>query len=143
MLNDKGKIKIKRVTDNTAQEVEVLIELASGTSPDLTIDALYAFTHCEISISPNACVIIDDKPHFLSVEDLLRISTEHTKDLLRQELEIRKGELLEKLHFASLEKIFIEKRIYRRIEECTTWEDVLDESGGLAPGITVAVSSWG
>ncbi|MCB0596197.1 MAG: DNA gyrase/topoisomerase IV subunit A [Lewinellaceae bacterium] len=123
--NDKGKIKIKKVTDNTAQEVEILVELAPGTSPDLTIDALYAFTYCEVSISPNACVIIGDKPYFLSVADLLETSTEHTKELLRQELEIRKAELLEKLHFASLEKIFIEKRIYRDIEECETWEAVL------------------
>lgn len=124
--NDKGKIKVKKVVDNTAKNVEVLVELANGVSPDLTIDALYAFTHCEISISPNACVIIDDKPHFLRVEDLLRISTESTKELLRQELEIRKAELLEKLHFLSLEKIFIEKRIYRDIEECETWEAVLE-----------------
>ncbi|MCO6491813.1 MAG: DNA gyrase/topoisomerase IV subunit A [Phaeodactylibacter sp.] len=123
--NDKGKIKIKKVTDNTAEHVEILVELAPGTSPDLTIDALYAFTYCEVSISPNACVIIEDKPHFLTVEEILDISTEHTKELLRRELEIRKGELLEKLHFASLEKIFIEKRIYRDIEECETWEAVL------------------
>ena len=124
--NDKGKIKIKRVTDNTAKDVEVLVELASGISPDVTIGALYAFTHCEVSISPNACVIINDRPHFLAVEDLLRVSTENTKDLLRRELEIRKHELEEKLHFASLEKIFIEKRIYRDIEECETWEAVLE-----------------
>ena len=124
--NDKGKIKIKKVSDNTAQEVEILVELAPGTSPDLTIDALYAFTYCEIPASPNACVIIDDKPHFLTVEEILEISTERTKELLRRELEIRKGELLEKLHFASLEKIFIEKRIYRDIEECETWEAVLE-----------------
>jgi topoisomerase-4 subunit A len=124
--NDKGKIKIKRVTDNTAQDVEVLIELAPGVSPDVTIGALYAFTMCEVSISPNACVIINDRPHFLTVEDLLRVSTENTKDLLRQELEIRQNELEEKLHFASLEKIFIEKRIYRDIEECETWEAVLE-----------------
>ncbi|MCB0581641.1 MAG: DNA gyrase/topoisomerase IV subunit A [Phaeodactylibacter sp.] len=124
--NEKGKIKIKKVTDNTAEHVEILVELAPGTSPDLTIDALYAFTYCEVSISPNACVIIEDKPHFLTVEEILDISTEHTKELLRRELEIRKGELLEKLHFASLEKIFIEKRIYRDIEECETWEAVLE-----------------
>lgn len=124
--NDKGKIKVKKVTDNTAEHVEILVELAPGTSPDLTIDALYAFTYCEVSISPNACVIIEDKPHFLTVEEILDISTEHTKELLRRELEIRKGELLEKLHFASLEKIFIEKRIYRDIEECETWEAVLE-----------------
>lgn len=124
--NDKGKIKIKRVTDNTAKDVEVLIDLASGVSPDVTIGALYAFTHCEVSISPNACVIINDRPHFLSVSELLRVSTESTKNLLRQELEIRRHELEEKLHFASLEKIFIKKRIYRDIEECETWEAVLD-----------------
>jgi topoisomerase-4 subunit A len=124
--NDKGKIKIKKVMDNTAKDVEVVVELATGISPDVTIDALYAFTNCGISISPNACVIIDDKPHFLTVEELLRISTENTKELLRLELEIRKKELEEKLHFASLEKIFIEKRIYRDIEECETWEAVID-----------------
>ncbi|MEN0003123.1 MAG: DNA gyrase/topoisomerase IV subunit A [Bacteroidota bacterium] len=124
--NDKGKIKIKRVTDNTAQNVEIRVEIAPGISPEVTMDALYAFTNCEVSISPNACVIIDEKPHFLTVQDLLKVSTEHTKDLLRQELEIRKKELEEKLHFASLEKIFIEKRIYRDIEECETWDAVLD-----------------
>ncbi len=122
---DKGKIKIKKVTDNTAQDVEVAIELAPGISPDVTMDALYAFTDCEISISPNACVIVEDKPHFLSVDDILKVSTENTKELLRRELEIQKAELEEKLHFASLEKIFIEKRIYRDIEECETWEAVL------------------
>ncbi len=124
--NDKGKIKIKKVVDNTAKDVELLIELAPGVSPDLTVDALYAFTRCEESISPNACVIIDDKPHFLSVEDILEVSTERTKGLLRQELEIQKNELEEKLHFASLEKIFIENRIYREIEECETWEAVIE-----------------
>jgi len=123
--NDKGKIKIKKVTDNTAADVEIAIELAPGVSPDLTIDALYAFSNCEQSISPNACVIIDDKPHFTTVEEMLRISTESTKALLRMELEIRQKELEEKLHFASLEKIFIEKRIYRDIEESETWEEVL------------------
>ena len=129
--NDKGKIKIKRVVDNTAEKVEILVELGNGVSPDLTMDALYAFTHCEISISPNACVIIEDKPHFISVQDILEQCTEQTKSLLRQELEIRKKELQEKLHFASLEKIFIEQRIYRDIEECETWEEVLQavESG--------------
>lgn len=124
--NDKGKIKIKRVTDNTAEEVEVLIELAGGVSPELTVDALYAFTHCEVSISPNACVIIDERPHFLSVEEILDICTNSTKALLRMELQIRQRELEEKLHFAGLEKIFIEKRIYRNIEECETWEAVLE-----------------
>ncbi len=124
--SDKGKIKIKKVTDNTAAEVEILIELAPGVSPDVTIDALYAFTKCEAPISPNACVIIEDKPHFVSVEDILEACTWQTRELLRQELEIQKAELEEKLHFASLEKIFIEKRIYRDIEECETWEAVLE-----------------
>ncbi|GJM35993.1 MAG: DNA topoisomerase IV subunit A [Saprospiraceae bacterium] len=124
--NDKGKIKIKKVVDNTAKDVELMIELAPGVSPDLTIDALYAFTRCEESISPNACVIIQDKPHFLTVEEILETSTANTKELLRQELEIQKAELEEKMHFASLEKIFIENRIYHKIEECETWEAVIE-----------------
>lgn len=123
--NDKGKIKIKKVVDNTAKDVEILINLATGISPDVTIDALYAFTNCEISLSPNACVIIEDKPHFLKVIDILKTCTFNTKELLRQELEIRKGELEEKLLFASLEKIFIQNRIYHKIEECETWEAVI------------------
>ncbi len=132
--NDKGKIKIKKVVDNTAKDVEILINLAPGQSPDITIDALYAFTDCEVSISPNACVIIEDKPHFISVNDILKISTTQTVELLRRELEIRKGELLEKILFSSLEKIFIENRIYRDIEECETWEDVINTiDKGLDP----------
>ncbi|MBK8489441.1 MAG: DNA gyrase/topoisomerase IV subunit A [Saprospirales bacterium] len=123
--NDKGKIKVKKVVDNTAAEVEILIELVPGTSPEVTIDALYAFTNCEVSISPNACVIMDDKPQFLTVEEILEINTQNTKDLLRLELEILRNELQEKWHFASLEKIFIENRIYHDIEECETWEAVL------------------
>ncbi|MDX2002739.1 MAG: DNA gyrase/topoisomerase IV subunit A [Chitinophagales bacterium] len=123
--NERNKIKIKKVTDNTAKDVEIVIELAPGISPDITIDALYAFTECEISISPNACVIIQDKPHFLPVNEILRICTEQTKDLLRQELEIKKKDLQEKWHFSSLEKIFIENRIYRDIEEEETWEGVI------------------
>lgn len=123
--NDKGKIKIKKVVDNTAQHVEVLIDLAPGVSPDVTVDALYAFTDCEVSISPNACVIVEDKPVFTSVEDILEISTNNTRELLRRELEIKKHELQEKWHFASLEKIFIEKRIYHEIEECESWEEVM------------------
>ncbi len=123
--NDKGTIKIKKVVDNTAKNVEILIELQPGSSPNVTIDALYAFTNCETSISPNCCVIMDNKPHFLTVSDLLRYSTEATKELLRMELEIKKADLLEKLHFASLEKIFIKERIYRDIEESETWEEVL------------------
>lgn len=124
--NDKGQIKIKKVVDNTAKEVEILLDLIPGVSPELTIDALYAFTNCQISISPNACVIIENKPHFLNIYEILEFSTEQTKDLLRQELEIRKGELEEKWHLASLEKIFIENRIYRDIEECETWEAVIE-----------------
>ena len=124
--NEKGKIKIKKITDNTAKDVEIVIELAPGISPDVTMDALYAFTNCEVSISPNACVIIDQKPVFCTVEEILKISTDRTKDLLRQELEIKKGELEEKWHFSSLEKIFIEKRIYRDIEEAETWEAVIE-----------------
>jgi len=127
--NDKGKIKIKKVTDNTAKDVEILIDLASGISPDVTMDALYAFTNCEISISPNCCVIIEDKPHFISVNEMLRICTEQTKELLRRELEIKKGELEEKWHFASLEKIFIKNRIYREIEEAESFEEVIDIIG--------------
>lgn len=123
--NEKGKIKIKKVVDNTAKDVEIQIQLAPGVSPDMTIDALYAFTDCEISVSPNACVIIDDRPVFLTVNEILRYNTKQTKELLKRELEIRKGELMEKLLFSSLEKIFIENRIYRDIEECTTWEAVL------------------
>lgn len=124
--NDKGSIKIKKVTDNTAAEVEILINLASGVSPDITMDALYAFTNCEVSISPNACVIVEDKPHFLTVRDILHICTENTRDLLRQELEIKRGELEEKWHFVSLEKIFIQNRVYHEIEEAETWEEVLE-----------------
>ena len=132
--NDKGKIKIKKVVDNTAKDVEIQIQLAPGVSPDVTIDALYAFTDCEVSISPNACVIIDDKPVFLTVNQILKYNTTQTKELLRRELEIRKGELLEKLLFSSLEKIFIENRIYRDIEECTTWDAVLEAiDRGLDP----------
>ncbi len=124
--NDNNKIKIKKVIDNTAKDVEIEIQLAPGISPDITIDALYAFTDCEISISPNTCVIIQDKPHFMPVNELLKISTDNTLELLRRELEIRKGELEENWHYASLEKIFIENRIYRDIEECETFEDVID-----------------
>ncbi|MFN3996329.1 DNA gyrase/topoisomerase IV subunit A [Algoriphagus sp.] len=123
--NDKGKIKIKKVVDNTAKDVEIQIQLAPGVSPDVTIDALYAFTDCEISISPNACVIIADKPVFLTVNQILEYNTQQTKELLKRELEIRRAELMERLLFSSLEKIFIENRIYRDIEECTTWDAVL------------------
>ncbi|MBN9485470.1 MAG: DNA topoisomerase IV [Bacteroidetes bacterium 43-93] len=132
--NDNGKIKIKSVTDNTAKDVELLVQLAPGVSTDQTIDALYAFTDCETSISPNACVIIDEKPHFVGVSDLLKNSAEHTKYLLHRELEIKLGELEDDWHYSSLEKIFIEKRIYRDIEEQTTWEGVLGAiDAGLKP----------
>ncbi len=124
--SEKGQIKIKQIIDNTAKDVELVIELSPGTSPDLTVDALYAFTLCEASVSPNACVIIDNKPHFLTVEEILRISTEHTKNLLQQELEIKKGELEEKWHMASLEKIFIENRIYRDIEEAESFDQAVE-----------------
>ena len=132
--NDKGKIKIKKVIDNTARDIEIQVQLAPNTSPDITIDALYAFTDCEVSISPNACVIYEDKPQFLGVTEILNHSVAQTTDLLRQELEIRKGELMEKILFSSLEKIFIENRIYRDIEECETWEAVLETiDKGLDP----------
>ena len=132
--NEKGKITIKKVVDNTAKDVEIQIQLVPGVSPDVTIDALYAFTDCEVSISPNACVIIEDKPIFLTVNEILKYNTKQTKELLRKELEIRKGELLEKLLFSSLEKIFIENRIYLDIEECTTWDAVLEAiDRGLDP----------
>lgn len=123
--NDQGKIKIKKVIDNTAAEVEIQIQLAPGTSPDITIDALYAFTECEVSISPNACVIVGEKPKFVSVIDILKINTHQTVALLERELEIRRDELKERLLFSSLEKIFIENRIYRQIEECETFEEVI------------------
>lgn len=134
--NDRGKIKVKKVEDNTAEHVEIMIHLASGVSTDKTIDALYAFTDCEVSISPNACVIENDTPYFLGASEMLRLSTERTKALLKLELEIRKAELEEQWHFSSLEKIFIEKRIYRDIEECETWEEILSSiRKGLDPHI--------
>ncbi|TDQ08762.1 DNA gyrase/topoisomerase IV subunit A [Pedobacter metabolipauper] len=114
--NDKGKIKIKKIEDNTAQHVEIVIHLAPGISPDVTIDALYAFTSCEVSISPNTCVIKDDKPQFLGVNDILNQNTLHTKSLLKQELEIRLHELQEKIFFSSLLKIFIQEGMYKNAE---------------------------
>ena len=111
--NDKGKIKVKKIDDNTAEHVEILVHLAPGVSSDKTIDALYAFTDCEVSLSPNACIIENDKPHFIGVSEILKRSTNSTKDLLKLELEIRKSELEEQWHFSSLEKIFIEERIYK------------------------------
>lgn len=125
--NDQGKIKIKKVTDNTAAEVEIQVDLAQGISPDITIDALYKFTDCEISISPNACVIVEEKPQFLSVNDLLKLSVDRTKDLLEQELKIKLNELQEKWHYTSLEKIFFEEKIYKELEKKhETWEKVVE-----------------
>jgi topoisomerase IV subunit A len=125
--NDQGKIKIKKVTDNTAAEVEINVELAPGISPDITIDALYAFTDCEVSIAPNACVIVDNRPVFIGVSDLLRISTDKTRDLLQRELEIRLDELEAKWHYTSLEKIFFEEKIYKELEKKhETWELVIE-----------------
>ena len=124
--NDQGKIKIRKVTDHTAAEVEIFVELATGISPDITIDALYAFTDCEIGISPNACVIVNNKPMFLGVPELLKTATDNTRELLRRELEIRLAELLEKWHYTSLEKIFFEEKIYKELEKKhETWEKVL------------------
>ncbi len=132
--SDKGKIKIKKIDDNTAENVEIVIFLANNVSPDQTIDALYAFTNCEVSISPNSCVILDGKPDFISVKKILRNNTDSTVYLLKKELEIRLGELNDQWHFASLEKIFIENRIYLLIEECETWECVLSTiDKGLEP----------
>ncbi|MBK7481766.1 MAG: DNA gyrase/topoisomerase IV subunit A [Flavobacteriales bacterium] len=123
--NEKGKIKVRHIEDNTAENAEILIHLAAGVSPDNTIDALYAFTDCEVSIAPNAVVIESDKPRFVGVNELLRISTDNTLRLLELELKIKKGELEEQWHFASLERIFIEKKVYRKIEEAETWEQVI------------------
>lgn len=134
LANEKGKIKIKKIEDNTSENAEIIIHLQPGVSPDVTIDALYAFTSCEVPISPNACVIHNDKPIFIGVTDILRFSTQQTLELLRKELQIRMNELEEAWHFSSLEKIFIEKRIYRKIEEEETWEGVLSAiSTGLKP----------
>jgi topoisomerase-4 subunit A len=135
--NEKGKIKVKHIEDNTAENVEILIHLPNNISPDKTIDALYAFTNCEISISPLSCIIIDHKPHFIGVSEILRLSTDHTVQLLKSELEIKLEEFQEQWHFASLERIFIENRIYRDIEEEETWEGVIKAiDRGLQPHIS-------
>ena len=132
--NDKGKIKIKKIEDNTAEFVEILIHLPAGVSPDKTIDALYAFSDCEISISPNACIIKNDKPYFLTVSDILKQSTAHSLELLKAELEILLAEQQALWHFASLERIFIENKIYRDIEDCETWDAVIQAiRKGLEP----------
>ena len=135
--NDKGKIKIKKIEDNTAAEVEILVHLPNGISPDKTIDALYAFTACESSISPLGCVIEDNKPLFIGVKEMLERSTDNTVELLKAELQIQLDELEEQWHFSSLERIFIENRIYREIEEEETWEGVIEAiDKGLKPYIT-------
>jgi topoisomerase-4 subunit A len=132
--NDKGKIKIKKIDDNTAANVEIVVHLIPGVSPDKTIDALYALTDCEYSISPNSCVITGNKPSFMGVSEMLKFSADQTVALLKAELDIRKGELQEEWHMSSLEKIFIEERIYRDIEECETWEAVIEAiDKGLVP----------
>ncbi len=132
--NDKGKIKIRKIDDNTAENVEILIYLSPGVSPDQTIDALYAFTNCEVSISPNSCIIDNGKPKFTGVREILQSSVDSTVLLLKKELEIRLSELEEQWHFSSLEKVFIENRIYILIEKCKTWEAVLKAiDDGLEP----------
>ncbi len=132
--SDSGKIKVKRVIDNTAANVEIEIQLAPGILPDMAINALYAFTDCELSISPLACIIEADRPSFMGVSEILKASTFHTLGLLRRELEIQLDELENKWHYSSLEKIFIENRIYRDIEECETWEAVIETiDRGLDP----------
>jgi topoisomerase-4 subunit A len=132
--NEKGKIKIRKIDDNTAENVEILVHLGLNVSPDKTIDALYAFTDCELPISPNCCIIEENKPRFVGVTEVLKLNTDHALRLLKKELEIRLSELEEAWHFSSLEKIFIEKRIYRDIEECETWEAVIEAiDKGLKP----------
>ena len=132
--NEKGKIKISKIEDITAEKVEINVHLPVGLDPDTAIEALFAFTDCEVTISPNSCVIEEDKPRFYTVDDLLKKSSLRTRDLLKWELEIKLGELEDKWHHSSLERIFIENKIYRRIEECTTWESVIEEIWkGLKP----------
>lgn len=132
--NEKGKIKIRKIDDNTSANVEIVVHLIPGVSPDKTIDALYALTDCEYSISPNTCVIVDNKPSFMGVSSILKHSADKAVELLKSELEIRKSELEEEWHMSSLEKIFIEERIYRDIEECETWEAVIEAiDNGLDP----------
>ena len=134
--NEKGKIRIKKIEDNTAAEVEILVHLPAGISPDKTIDALFAFTNCEMSISPLGCVIKDNKPLFVGVSEMLRQSTDHTLELLKADLEIKLNELETQWHFASLERIFIEERIYRDIEDESTWDGVIGAiDAGLKPHI--------
>jgi len=134
--NDKGKIKIKKIEDNTSSDVEILVHLPNDISPDKTIDALYAFTACETSVSPLGCLIIDNKPHFMGVTEMLKISTDHTVQILKLELEVQLQELENQWHYASLERIFIENKIYRDIEDAETWEEVIAAiDKGLKPHI--------
>ena len=136
--NDKGKIKIKKIEDNTSSDVEVLVHLPSGVSPDKTIDGLFAFTNCEVSISPLSCIIENNKPVFIGVTEILRKSTENTKNLLKSELDVKLSELDTLWHYSTLEKIFIENRIYRLIEEEKTWDGVLNSiKNGLKPHISL------
>ena len=136
--NDKGKIKVKKIEDNTSSEVEILIHLPSGVSPDKTIDALFAFTNCEVSISPLSCIIENHKPIFIGVSEVLKKSTDLTKQLLGKELKVKKDELNQMWHNSTLEKIFIEKRIYRNIEDKESWEDVLNAiNKGLEPFVNL------
>ena len=134
--NDKGKIKIKKIEDNTSADVEILIHLPNGVSPDKTIDGLFAFTNCEVSISPLSCIIENNKPVFIGVSEILKKSTEKTKNLLKKELDVRLAELNLLWHYSTLEKIFIENRIYRLIEDEETWDGVLEAiNKGLKPFI--------
>ncbi len=136
--NDKGKIKIKKIEDNTSSNVEILVHLPNGVSPDKTIDGLFAFTNCEVSISPLSCIIENNKPVFIGVSEILRKSTENTKNLLKNELEVKLNELNSQWHYLTLEKIFIENRIYRLIEEQDTWDGVLNSiKKGLKPYISL------
>ena len=132
--NDKGKIKVKKIEDNTSENVEILVHLPPGISPDKTIDALYSFTDCEITVSPLGCVVEDNKPRFLGVSEMLKISTDKTVSILKRELEVNLSEVQEKWHFLSLERIFIDNKIYRDIEECETWDQVISSiHAGLKP----------
>ena len=139
--NDKGKIKIKKIEDNTSSDVEILVHLPNGVSPDKTIDGLFAFTNCEVSISPLSCIIENNKPVFIGVSEILKKSTENTKNLLKDELEVKLKELDLLWHYSTLEKIFIENRIYRRIEEQDTWEGVLNSiKDGLKPYLNLLIN---
>ena len=132
--NDKGKIKIKKIEDNTSSEVEILIHLPTGISPDKTIDALYAFTSCETSVSPQGCVIVNNKPSFIGISDILKTSTDNTVELLKKELKVKLKDLENQWRFSTLERIFIENKIYRDIEKENTWEGVIGAiRNGLIP----------